>query len=696
MADPDAPPPAGAPAVSPFSAVPLDFVPAVVAGMGVGALVLWVIARLRTAGAPDPLLAHLVPWARPMAHSDERDQFLYHAGIIVTAIGGFAGAWIYGRFMRAAPTSRPAPRAAKPPDRKATRAAGGVRASHHPVVAHVSGPPAALMWWVHVLLHLLVVMGVVCLLYVPDYRSMAGSFLNAERFHHWHFFAVMPTYAYLTGLVPVLDSYSQYGVGLPVIVGNLCRLMGDFSHGSVVWLGMTYGVLYFIALYALMWAWFRNWWWSAAGLALAVLLQQFCGLDPPSVLWQYPSSTVLRSPLDVWMLLLLTGHAYRRAWTYLLLAGLVTSLAIFWESDTGIYLMGGYLAYCAFCWIDDVRTSGWDWGTAGRYLATAATVPIVFLLLTWCVVGGALFTAVFWERFLEPLLLFRSGFGMLPMPAPRWGDLHLFLTPGLYVFAAVLALVAALGLSAQHWRGGYLLGALGVYGLGVYHQYVGRSHPWNWFHVCIPFVVLATALTWVALQNVEMRLRERAQREPRAYAVLRAAQLVPVIALGTAIVLLAVAPNVRSYPGVLSGRWSIVGVDWDLPGAEFRTLDSQGARDRLAAVAARIKDEVPAQEPVAILSEFDGLLYVMTNRRPFSRFVPLYPAVALDSQADEVVNALQNEKLHYVFWDHNHDPQRWGSYLPQLLASRIAANFEVVGLVNNFEVWRRREPAPRS
>jgi hypothetical protein len=692
MAAADVSRPAGVPSVSPFSDAPLSCVPAVIAGMAVGALALWVIARLGTAGAPDPLLAHLVPWARPMAHADERDQVLYHVGIILSAIGGCAGAWISARVRRAVPTVRPSEPRAKPTGRKAARVARGTRAGDKPIAAPVSVslPRSRLTPWMPLLGHVLVVVAVALLIYVPDYRSLAGSFLNAERFHHWHFFAVMPTYAYLSGRVPVLESYSQYGVGLPVIVGNLCRVMGDFSHASVVWLGMTYGVLYFIALYALMWAWFRDWWWSAAGLALAILLQQFSGLDPPSVLWQYPSSTILRSPLDVWVLLLLTGHVYRRTWTYLTLAGLVTSLAIFWESDTGIYLTGGYLAYCAYCCIHDVRTSGWNRGTICKYLATAATAPVVFLLLTWLTVRGALFSGIFWERFLEPLRLFRSGFGMLPMPAPQWGNLHLFLTPGLYVFAGVLALVAALGLTTHPWRGGYLFGALGVYGLGVYHQYVGRSHLWNWFHVCIPFVVLATALTWVALQSVELRLRERG-----AY-MAWATQLVPVTALGTAIVLLATAPNVRNYPGVLSGRWSIAGVDWDLPGAEFRTLDSQGARDRLAAVAARITEEVPAQEPVAILSEFDGLLYVMTKRRPFSRFVPLYPAVALDSQAEEVIDALQNQNLRYVFWDRNRNLQRWSTYLPHLLASRIAAAFEIVGHVSNFEVWRRREPAPRS
>ena len=692
----DVPPQADEPAASPFAGAPISFVPAILAGMVVGTLVLWVIATHRAASPPDPLRSHLVPWARPMAHSDERDQFLYHAGIMLTALGGVAGAWIYARFARSTANVIRAPRPAQPRDRTPSRAGGSAGVKGTSVAAPESRSQDVRTPWANVLLHALVVIAVGSLLYVPDYRSMAGTFLNLERFHHWHFFAVMPTHAYLQGLVPVLESYSQYGVGLPVIMGNLCRLLGDFSHANVVWLGMTYGVLYFIALYALLWAWLQDAWWSVAGLALAILLQQFCGLNAPEVLWQYPSSTILRSPFDVWVFLLLSGHLYRGRWGYLVVAAVVVALATFWESDTGLYLAGGYVAYCAYCWIDDVRTHGWDWVAACTYLTTGAIAPIVFLLLTWLVVGGAIFTALFWIRFLEPLRLFRSGFGMLPMPAPQWGNLYIFLTPGLYVLAAVLALVAALRLSTQPWRGGYLLGALGVYGAGIYHQYVGRSHPWNWFHVCLPFVVLGIVLTRVALQRLEIRLRDRPQRAAGAHLVVRGAQLVPLIVLGTAIVLLIAAPTVRSYPGILSGRWFIPGVDWNFPGAGFRTIDSQRGHDRLETMARRIQEAVPAQEPVAILSEFDGILYVMAQRRPFSRFVPIYPAVALDSQAEEVVDALGNPRLRYLFWDRLPDSQPWGTYLPTLLGPRVVADFERIDVVDKFEVWRRRPPAPPS
>lgn len=682
-------------ATSPFEGGPIAFVPAIVAGMVTATVVLWVLALQRGASPPDPLMAHLVPWARPMARSDERDQFLYHAGIILTALGGFGGALIQMWLTRARPAPRPTLPAKQAP-RKRTRAAHTSAAGGRTATVEVRKPAPARARWVRALPHVLAVIAVGSLLYVPDYRAMAGTFWTGEHFHHWHFYAVLPTYAYLSGLVPVLESYSQYGLGLPIILGNLCRLTGGFSHASIVWLGMTYGVLYFVALYVLLCAWLRDWRWGMAGVAFALLLQQFLGLAPPAVLWQYPSSTVLRSPFDVWVFLLLTGHVYRHSPGYLISAGLIAGVAIFWESDTGIYLAASFVAYCTYLWFDDTASGGWSWMGTGKYAAMVVIAPIAFFFLTWLSVGGAISSAVFWNRFFEPMQLFRSGFGMLPMPAPAWGTLHVFLTPGLYVLVALLALITALRLSAQPWRGGYVLGALGVYGLGVYHQYIGRSHPWNWFHVCIPFVILTTALIHIALQRLEMRLRDRAPREFGARVVVRGAQLAPLILLGTAIVLLTAAPGLRSYPGLLSGRWSIPGLAWDSPGMGFRTLGGQAPRDRFVAVAARVSQIVPATAPVAILSEFDSVLYVMTNRRPFSRFVPLYPAVALDSQADEVVGALHNQDLRYVFWDRSPDRQPWGAFLPTLLTPYIAADFELIDRIEQFEVWRRRSPVPGS
>jgi hypothetical protein len=275
---------------------------------------------------------------------------------------------------------------------------------------------------------------------------------------------------------------------------------------------------------------------------------------------------------------------------------------------------------------------------------------------------------------------------MLPMPGPAAATLHVFLTPALYVFACVLGFAAALRLTARPWPEGYLLAALGGYGLMLYHQYVGRSHPYNWFHVCIPAVILATVLGCLLL-------RSRARRWAPGTARGRAVAAAPAVIMAATLVLLAASPSVRAYPGLLSGRWSVPGILWDLPGAGFRT-DPATAGDvaRVRTIVQRITDTVPAGEPVAILSEWDGLLYVLADRRPFCRLVPLYTAVNREDQVDEVLAALAAPPLRHVFLERGLGPFEWSRDLPPVLFARVARDFDLVDRVENFEVWRRRGP----
>jgi len=721
-----------------FAQGPVDFVAPVVAGIAVAGLVLLSASNLLLQLPSAPVTAHLLPWAREMVPPNDHDAAIYHIGLLSAVSAGLLGAWLHGRVLRAPPSGwrvlyrvslavAPAllclwvspityngvdwtPLRRTPPAALFATAvvlmigtAGLCRRSvrQPPVATPRPLPPeptvadasAVLAPWVRVLLHLAVASGLFVLLYVPDVPALVGSFWRNEGFHHWHFFAILPTLGYLTGRLPVLEAYSQYGFGIPVVFGTWCRLLGDFSYGRVLGLGIAYGVVYFIALYALLWTWLRSWPWSVAGVAGALLLQQFSGLAPGEVLWQYPSSTVLRSPVDVWLFLVLAWHVRHRRGVALVFASLLVGIALFWETDTGVYLFAGYAAYGG-CWCVDERLArGWDWGPVVRWLAVLAIVPATWLGLLYSLVGKGLLTPLFWQRYFEPMQLFSAGFGMLPMPPLSIGTLHAFLTPAVYVLVLVLALAAALQLTIHTWREGYLLAAVGIYGLGTYHQYIGRSHPWNWFHVCIPLVIAGTVLSHLLFCGLQEQLRRRAAQCRLWRAPFLAVQLAPIVIMLRCIELLASAPSVHAYPGIASGRWSIPETDWNVSGAGFKTTPVDAwQRNRVAAVAARIQQLVPADEPVAVLSPLDGFIYVLAHRRPFSRFAPLYPAVALDSQRDEVLAALAAPHLRYVVRDaYPLGVEASAHYLPSVLEPYLKRQFERVEDVKGFELWRRRD-----
>jgi hypothetical protein len=532
-------------------------------------------------------------------------------------------------------------------------------------------------------MHSVVVVGLVILFAVPDHRLLVGTFLESEGFHHWDYYAIAPTNAYLTGLRPVIDFYSQYGIGIPVFLGSFFKLTGLFSYANTVWLGMAFGAIYYIALYLLLCLLIRNWYLRLVGLILALMLQQFSGLAPGTVLWQTPSSTVLRTPVDMFLFILLLLHLRSNRWQYLALAGLLTGLAVFWETDTGLYLYAGYLAYFGYRFVNQMVTSQMrSWRMLWGYLATVAIVPMVFIWLVYLSIGKDVFAPVFWERLLVPINLFSAGFGMLPMPSPTPSNLYLFLTPSLYVFSAVFALVMAISRGGGHWKDAYVLGSIGVYGLALYHQYIGRSHPYNWYHISIPVVVILVVLIYQLL------------KEPRFIAL--SANIV-LLLMTFVVAINAIFPIITYFSaGAPVHRPSEV-IEWSVPRAGFRTISiGSEERDAILSSVDLIEELVPPDQPVAILSETDVLYYVLAGRRPFTQYAPLYPQVVFRQQIDDVAAALSVPNLEYVFIEPC--PSKWHLYpaspllcedLPEVLFPVVTQNFKHIGSIGYLEIWQR-------
>jgi hypothetical protein len=271
---------------------------------------------------------------------------------------------------------------------------------------------------------------------------------------------------------------------------------------------------------------------------------------------------------------------------------------------------------------------------------------------------------------------------MLPAPAPVLTSLHVYLTPAFYVFVTVSSLTVATRITRGHFEQEYLLGSIGVYGLALYHQYVGRSHPFNWYHIAIPLVVLLVVCAfrlsrWWTPKPPWKRLRATGRR--LAWVLLAA-----YLGLAAGISYLALG-----RPGVVTR--------WDMLRAGFQTV-SAGTEDRAAVedTVSRIQELVPASEPVAILSEGDAVYYVLAGRRSFSRFVPLYSAATSYTQATEAVKALTAGDLHYVFAEKCPGRKIFQVYpascrdLPVQLYAEVSAHYALVGKVQDMEIWRRK------
>lgn len=527
--------------------------------------------------------------------------------------------------------------------------------------------------------HGTVLLATIVLLYVPDYPSLAGRFMESEGFHHWDFFAAAPVYAYLRGLTPVVDSVTQYGLGIPVILGTIFQIGDNFSYANLIWLGMMLVICYFLGLYLLLYLLLRDFRWSVVGLLLALQLQQFSGLglDTGTVLLRFPSSTILRWPLDAALFTMLVLHSRSSRWLYLALGGLLTGVAAFWETDTGLYLYLGYLAYCAFLFIQRwFRTQTPGRGYLARLLAAAALPPLVFAGLVLLTYGNNAFSLEFWQQATEPMRRFASGFGMLPIPAPEPANLFIYLTPAVYVATCVAALASAARLLPWRWHFSCVVGSIGVYGLALFNQYVGRSHPYNWYHVCIPLVVLLTM--WACLLH------------RRGVPVFSSRHL-PTIILCALVGLLATNGEFRAYPNLLASQPTVESVLWDFPQAGFRTT-SHNMVPKFREAVSRIQALVPPDQRLFVMSQRDNLYYILSDRIPLTRYVPLYLQVITWQNVEEVLAALRGNGLRYVFTEPCEAD--YCNELQSALLPYIQREFTYVERTGDLYVWQRKGTGP--
>src|SRR5579872_4127059 len=391
----------------------------------------------------------------------------------------------------------------------------------------------------------IVAAGIIAVVFVPNTAALAGLFYRLERLHHWDYFIVGPALGYMRGGSLGATVYSQYGVGFPALFA-LTALGMPRTYGNVVRAAVLLACAYYVALYGLLRALLRSRGWAILGLLLALDLQLFQGVELHEVLWRYPSSTVIRSPLDVLVLGSLLWDSRSKGGLPLATASLLAGLAVLLETDTGAYLA---VAIGVYSVLTRVRARRPDLRPLLR-VAPALVAPGVVALLAGLEVAarGRALDGRFLAGWLEVFRLYPSGIGMLPINMFTEGILLSYIVIGLYL--VVVCRAAALWRAGRVTPANAVSAAIAVYGLCYLCQFIGRSHPFNLYHSCIPAVIL-TALG----------LREVSRRAPALLLDGRLAAVEWSRAAAPALLSAATAIHILSlhgfadYPNVLHPGW---------------------------------------------------------------------------------------------------------------------------------------------
>lgn len=529
--------------------------------------------------------------------------------------------------------------------------------------------------WVTRFIDLAMPVALTLLIFVPGWRLISGREFVEENFVTWDFFSMGPALAFLHGSALGTDAYSNYGFGWPVVFALLDPLL-PLSYGHMILAGVVFAIAYYLGVYVVLRMITPGVLWAAFGTILAVFLTVFNGTEPNWPIWRFPSSTPMRSPIDILVFIALATHLKSGNRAAVTVAGGLVGLAIFFETDTGLYLAAGFGLYCLLGWRSRVHRISLP------QVAVSAGAALTMLVLGLGV--GSRWTLLepgFLKGWLENLLQAGSGYTMLPLSAHP----SMPVIAGFVVVTLVYLMVLGNGVTAamQHrgepWDVG--LAALAFYGLLTMLQFVGRSVGYNLFHPLVPFAIIVTCLSCAAVRRFPDRSGSISRAAPFAL---------------TALLLGAFASSeiFRSYPGVL--RPAAAGAN---PGVcalrqPRDVCGLEGAETALAEQFAEEADHIAALRrtgaTVAVIDNGGPALYLQAETPPWGRYSSVLWSTLFEDQVERVRTQLAGEPPDYVLIPAGQNTEGLFLDVWEILHRQIEKDFTLESLAGQFEVWKLR------
>jgi hypothetical protein len=510
---------------------------------------------------------------------------------------------------------------------------------------------------------------------------LTGRFFMIDRGLHLNFFMMGPALSFAHGKAFGTEIYSQYGIGWPLLASALSHLSA-LTYANFVGLEAIYGCVYYVAMFFLLRMCFKQELWAALGVILAIYWQVFNGVGFGGVVWMFPSSTLMRHPMDVWFFLALVMHQRSGRNLWAVLAGLAAALGIFFETETGVYLLVTFLVYSvlqAGLAPSERRLSGAK-GWLLPPLAFCCTVAVTLLPLLLYASLGSLFTPAFWHGWLEALFMF-AGQGVSALPIAELPDAPLVLfmiMVLLYLLVVAYAVIRGWHQSAD--KGTVLLATLAAYGMALLLLFVNRSHPFNLCHETAPLAVVLTALLFGGYKVIERRM-------PRS-------SLPYVLVVGLVLLLLTNA-GFQSYPSYLGSLFTGAptgGLSLRSNPADISGLppDSEPFAREFQDICSAIHTLASDGNSVAILDSNDTLLYYGSNARPWSRYASLFQIALTQQSLDGMQNDLLVRSPRYVVIRGKNAPRpRNWEFVWAPLYQAVTNRYVLRQTVGSYEIWQR-------
>ncbi|MBI4035055.1 MAG: hypothetical protein HY381_01500 [Candidatus Chisholmbacteria bacterium] len=551
----------------------------------------------QTTVTPDTL--GLLPWARNWFLPEPHEQWLYHLGLLIIPPTAIL-IWWWKRRRHQRPASL----------------------HLHP------SPPWSLMEIVIVLLTLLIIF------WNPNFRSTFGSLADYGRIHqffHYNTF-VGAVSEVIYGKIPLVNTFDRYGVLIIFLPAMIFRLL-PFSYVNFYLYLVVIHLIYYFLLYLLLRKLTRSRllsWLGLVFIARLVFLRPWASHDPLSL----PSTTSLRFVADLPLFLTLFWYQLKRSrlsWFILLL---INFLAPLYNPEIGFSLFIATIIFLTLLTYQFRQPLIQLISRISLLVTIFLSAPAAYSLLIW-VTSHQLPQ---WDKFVLHGRILLLGFATLPLP--KLGVYWLILA--IYQFA-ILVTAKHLLTRSKHLLAP-LIGTLAIYGLTIFHYYLGFSETEHLLAVSIPALILLTL--WVNH-------------------LIRKYPLVTIPITLTFLWLL-----FHSWPRtaqLLRSRYLPLtrGFYWSYPGTGF--ILSDVAQDEFVQTAQAIAATVPPGQPVTIISRYDTLLLVMSHRASLTSYYFYDVQLLSSTMIEEVVDQIMLAQPEFIFAD----PENQQSEVSQLVFQKL-------------------------
>lgn len=519
-----------------------------------------------------------------------------------------------------------------------------------------------------------VVMGLAAFVAVAPGARLAARVYASEGLFHWNYFAAGPALQFAHGKALGTEVFSQYGVGLPALLGTAYGI-APWTYDGLLTGMAAYCAMYFAGLYGLLIVVTRSRPIAIGGVAMALALTLFApvwqGLGMATV-WQWPSSSPLRSPADVWFLLAAFGYLSKRSAFRAALMGGAAALGLVLETDTGLGLCALLCVLLAYgAWMGQPMAAPFAGGAAFAAVAAAG--------LGWAS-RGALFTApvAFLGGWLEaPLNFAGAGEGSLVLLSRvTWVHLALFEA----MVAAALGSVGAAGVTAYSRKERpeiVFLGAVGLFALFRLIVFVQRSTPTNLWHGGVPVAILAAVALGLAVGRRDM---------PDAFR-----RYAPVVFAAVALTAVWLSPSFRTYPSLARAIVDEPAAKGAcLPGALCGLPESyRGEAEAFEAVTAHLSAWAAKGETAGILDHSAPLYQMAAGAALWGRDTGGFYNLLTIAARDAYIASIMEEGPDRVLIRET-APNAFFTDTWEAVRAALPSRYDREGTVGSFEAWVRR------